>query len=191
MRKPLVPPVPDAAGWGIMGAFPPYAVVFMRKIVILAILAALLNGCADFPRAAPAVGDPLATVKAKFGQPSATYPDGAGQVLEYATGPFGQQTWMARIGADGRLASFEQVLDDRKFATVRIGAATRDQILRTFGKPAETSRLALTGQTVWSYRYKESGVWNSLMHVHFDQAGIVRGMMNGPDPMYEKIFLRD
>ena len=38
---------------------------------------------------------------------------------------------------------------------------------------------------VWSYRYKEAGVWNSLMHVHFDGQGVVRHMLNGPDPMYE------
>jgi hypothetical protein len=38
---------------------------------------------------------------------------------------------------------------------------------------------------VWSYRYRESGVWNSMMHVHFDQAGVVRQMLNGPDPRYQ------
>ncbi len=163
----------------------------MRKIINLAILAALLGGCAGLARTPPAVGDPLVTVTSKFGQPSATYRDGAGQVLEYATGPFGQQTWMARIGADGRLVSFEQVLESGKFATVRVGVTTRDEILRTFGKPADTSRVGLTGQEVWSYRYKESGVWNSLMHVHFDQGGVVSMMMNGPDPMFSPNHHRD
>jgi hypothetical protein len=41
---------------------------------------------------------------------------------------------------------------------------------------------------VWSYRYKEAGVWNSMMHVHFDERGIVRQMLNGPDPRYDDRF---
>jgi len=57
--------------------------------------------------------------------------------------------------------------------------------LRTIGHPAETSYLPLRDLEVWSYRYKEAGVWNSIMHVHFDRNGIVRMMLNGPDPMFE------
>ena len=157
----------------------------MRKVTILTILA-LLGGCAALGRVPPAPGDPLATVTTKFGQPTAVYPDANGQELEYATGPMGQFTWMAHIGADGRMTSFEQVLTGEKFATIKIGAATKDDVLRTVGRPAEHSRVALQDYEVWSYRYKENGVWNSMMHVHFDRNGIVRLMLNGPDPMYEE-----
>jgi hypothetical protein len=59
-------------------------------------------------------------------------------------------------------------------------------VLRTIGRPSERSRVAMHNYEVWSYRYKEAGVWNSMMHVHFDEAGIVRLMQNGPDPMYEE-----
>jgi hypothetical protein len=137
-------------------------------------------------RVQPALGDPVVAVTAKMGQPTAVYPVGDGQVLEYATGPMGQTTWMARIGPDGRLVSFEQVLTGEKFATLQIGRATKADVLRTIGRPAEHSRVMLHDYEVWSYRYKENGVWNSMMHVHFDQAGIVRLMQNGPDPMYEE-----
>jgi hypothetical protein len=98
---------------------------------------------------------------------------------------------MARIGADGRLTAFEQVLTGEKFATIMVGTATRDDVLHTIGRPAERSYLPLRDFEVWSYRYKESGVWNSMMHVHFDRGGVVRMMQNGPDPMYEeKRFFR-
>lgn len=137
-------------------------------------------------RTTPTPGDPVATVVAKFGQPTAVYPAGSGQMLEYASGPMGQYTWMASIGPDGRLASFEQVLTGEKFATLKIGASSKDDVLRTVGRPAETSYLSLPELEVWSYRYRESGVWNSMMHVHFDRAGIVRMLQNGPDPMYEE-----
>ena len=161
----------------------------MRKMAKTAtlILALALGGCAALMREPPAVGEPVAAVTARLGQPTAVYPDaGGGQVLEYATGPMGQQTWMARIGPDGRLASFEQVLSGDKFATIKIGRADKDEVLRTIGRPAEHSRVLLGHYEVWSYRYKENGVWNSMMHVHFDQKGIVRLMQNGPDPMYDE-----
>lgn len=146
-----------------------------------------LAGCAGpLFREKPAVGDPVAAVIAKQGQPTGSYPaEGGGQLLEYATAPFGQFTWMAHIGADGRLRSFEQVLTGEKFATIKVDKANKADVLRTIGRPAEQSRVALHNYEVWSYRYKEAGVWNSLMHVHFDEQGIVRQMMNGPDPMFD------
>ena len=151
-----------------------------------------LTGCAGMLRTMPSPGDPVATVVAKFGQPTAMFKEGGGQVLEYALGPMGQQTWMARFGPDGRLAAFEQVLTGQKFATIKIGVATQEDVLRTIGHPAERSYLALPDLAVWSYRYKENDVWNSMMHVHFNRAGVVKMMQNGPDPMYEeKRFFRD
>ena len=166
----------------------------MRKMIKTTLLSAvlLLAGCAALSRIPPTVGDDLATVTAKFGQPSARYPAGAGQLLEYATGPFGQQTYMARMGPDGRLLSFEQVLTSETFATLKIGTANRDEVLHTLGRPAERAFLDLSQLEVWSYRYKEGGVWNSMMHAHFDRNGVLRMMLNGPDPMYEeKRFWRD
>ncbi len=143
----------------------------------------LLGACASRP--APNPGDPADVVQTKLGTPTSVYADGAGRALEYATGPMGQYTWMARLGPDGRLTSYEQVLTGEKFATIKIDQATKEQVLRTIGRPAERSRVAMQNYEVWSYRYKEAGVWNSMMHVHFDEQGVVRQMMNGPDPMYE------
>lgn len=162
----------------------------MHKMIKIATLCAaiVLGGCAGpaFMRGAPAIGDPVAAVTARLGQPTNVYPlpDGS-QELEYATGPMGQYTWMAVIGPDGRLASYEQVLTGKKFATIKIDRATKDDVLRTVGRPAERSHVAMHDYEVWSYRYKENGVWNSMMHVHFDTKGKVRLMQNGPDPMYE------
>jgi hypothetical protein len=93
---------------------------------------------------------------------------------------------MAKFGPDRRLQSYQQVLTGEKFATLKIDRATKADVLRTIGRPAERSRVALHNYEVWSYRYKENGVWNSMMHVHFDEQGIVRLMQNGPDPMYDE-----
>lgn len=155
----------------------------MNKMASLAAIL-LLSGCAAL-RQAPNPGDPAEVVQAKMGTPTGTYQDGELRVLEYATGPMGQFTYMARLGPDGRLVSYEQVLTSEKFAAIKIDQATHADVLRTVGRPAERSRVAMNNYEVWSYRYKEAGVWNSLMHVHFDAQGVVRQMLNGPDPMYE------
>lgn len=149
-------------------------------------LALLLGACAPLIRQPPPPGAPLQAVVEGLGQPDAVYrePDG-GQLLEYRGQPMGQFQYMARISPDGHLLAYEQVLTDANFAKVRVGRTTKDEILRMFGHPAEVSRVHFHDYEVWSYRYKESGVWNSMMSVHFDQDGIVQQMLNGPDPMYD------
>jgi hypothetical protein len=167
--------------------------IVSRALLLTTSLASclVLTACGAL-RTMPSAGDPVATVVTKFGQPTATFTDSNGQVLEYATGPMGQQTYMAHFGPDGRLAAFEQVLTGQKFATIKIGKATQEEVLRTIGHPAERTYLSLPDLAVWSYRYKENDVWNSMMHVHFSRDGVVRMMQNGPDPMYEeKRFFRD
>ena len=161
----------------------------MSRLAILSLglgLALSLGACAGLGAPPPLPGEPRAAVEAKLGRPGAEYPAGADSMLEYATGPFGQYTYMARIGPDGRLKSFEQVLTGEKFATIKIGRDTKADVLRTIGRPAETSYLSWQKLEVWSYRYKESGVWDSMMHVHFDGNGVVHSLMNGPDPMKEE-----
>ncbi|VXC76977.1 hypothetical protein [Massilia sp. 9I] len=159
----------------------------MNTLIKITTLAAALalGGCAGLIRQAPSLGDPVAVVQQKMGMPTSIYRIADEQLFEYATGPMGQQTYMARIGADGRLVSYEQVLTGEKFATIKVDSANKEDVLRIVGKPAEKSFVAMRDWEVWSYRYKEAGVWNSLMHVHFDRQGVVRQMLNGPDPMYE------
>ena len=104
----------------------------MKTAVVLTIFACALSACAHFGEPPPQPGAPLAAVKERLGQPTNIYADGDVSVLEYATGPMGQYTWMARIGADGRLISYEQVLTSAKFGTVKLGKDDKASILRTF-----------------------------------------------------------
>ena len=160
----------------------------MRKIAELTLLSLLVGmaGCATLARTPPAPGDTRDAVIAKFGAPTAVYPADGGEELEYASGPAGQATWMATLDASGHLVRFEQVLTGEQFARLKIGVATKADVLRTVGRPAEHSRVMQHNYEVWSYRYKENGVWNSMMHVHFDEAGVVQLMLNGPDPQFEE-----
>jgi hypothetical protein len=161
-----------------------------RARAAAALLAALaLSACVSPFRQPPPVGSPVAAVTAAMGRPDAVYPEpSGGQILEYRGQPMGQFQHMARIGPDGRLASFDQVLTSENFGKVKVDHWTKDDILRHFGQPAEVSAVGFHHYEVWSYRYKEAGVWNSMMHVHFDQQGVVRQMLNGPDPRYDDRF---
>jgi hypothetical protein len=149
------------------------------NFLVTLVMTATLGACAA--RGPVAIGDTEAQVLAARGAPTHRYRVGNEQLLEYNHGPFGQQTYMARITADGRLASFEPVLTDQKFATVKIGEANKANVLLTIGAPSEQTYLPLSRQEVWSYPYKENDIWNMIMHVHFDQAGIVHGMLKTPD----------
>ena len=157
---------------------------FIPKLIFLTITLSLAACATLFPPPVN-VGDSEADVIAKRGQPTQRYQDGKDRLLEYALGPWGQKTYMVRLGSDGKVVSFDQVLTIQKFATIKVGEATKDDVLKTVGGPSETSYLHLRDLEVWSYPYKEANVWNSLMHIHFDKSGVVRQMLNGPDLRFD------
>lgn len=152
---------------------------------LLAVVLAIAAGCAIVTPNSVTIGEAESNVIQRMGQPTHRYQDGKDQLLEYAYGPWGQQTYMARIGPDGTVLSFEQVLTTKKFATIKLDQFTKSGVLHTVGAPSDTSYLALTDLEVWSYPYRENDVWNSVMHIHFDRTGIVRKMLNGPDLRFD------
>ena len=158
----------------------------MKNVISLATISVLASACAGWGGAALTPGEPEAAVRAALGTPTSTYRDGADTLLEYARGPAGQYTWMARLDPQGRLVSYEQVLTSARFGAVRIGKDDQNTILHTFGRPAEVLRFAHSPADVWMYRYKEQDVWNSVMYVEFAANGTVGKMVNGPDPEREE-----
>ena len=94
----------------------------------------------------------------------------------------GQTTEMAKIGPDGRLQSFEQVLTMEKFAHITPDQTRQEQVLRTVGAPSEIRFYRNVGMNGWNYPFKESNTWDSMMTIYVDPNGLVRRMENGPDP---------
>jgi hypothetical protein len=142
----------------------------------------LLAACAGLGGPALAPGAPEAEVVARLGQPTHVYQEGDARLLEYMHGPMGQTTDMARIGPDGRLQSLTQVLNMESFARIVPGATRQEQVLRIVGAPSEVRFYRHLGMRGWNYPYKESNVWDSMMTIYIDDAGLVRRMENGPDP---------
>lgn len=161
----------------------------MRSGVRLAVGTAalvLLAACGtmqDIP-----AGTSLSEVQSRYGTPTVDcpMPDGTRRLV-WSTQPMGQQAWSTVATADGKVGRVEQILTDQAFGQVKVGVWTAEQLRCHFGPPAEKSVVGMPSvrSHVWSYRYQQSGVWNSLMHFYLSEDGRVTRMHPGPDPMYE------
>lgn len=148
----------------------------------------LLSACAnmaDIP-----AGASLAQVQAQFGAPDLTCTDRDGnQRAIWSMQPNGQYAWGANIDSAGNTDKVVPVLTNQNFRKLDQGSWNQEQVRCEYGLPAEIGSVGLPSsrQNVWSYRYKENGVWNSLMHVYFDiYTGEVTRYHPGPDPMYDR-----
>ena len=150
---------------------------------IIAVTLGVLGGCASHPSNMRA-GMSRDQIISRFGAPDIERSAPDGGVLIYATEPFGQTAYAARIGSDQRVVQVEQILTLEKFAAIRIDEWDRERLLVNFGPPAEV-RVFDRNTVWWHYRYKESGVWDSMMFIRLDGQGTVRQMINGPDPLYQ------
>ncbi len=116
----------------------------------------LLTGCAIFQPPPLAVGQTESEVQAILGSPTGRYTMADGVTrLEFATGPYGRQTWMVDLGADGRSRWFDQVLTMRHFADFQQQAPglSTGEVLRALGRPGEREHGGLRGGETWSWRY--------------------------------------
>lgn len=154
------------------------------RVGALALVALLgLTACAT-PDQLP-IGSTRAQVLERYGAPLAVHklPDGA-ERLEYQIGPFQQYAQMVDVDSSGRVLRASQVRTAENFARIRIGVDTPATVVREFGTPWHTERYALSKLTAYLYPYKESNVFNLMMAVHFDDAGIVQRVESGPDPRF-------
>lgn len=145
-----------------------------------------LSGCANMAETVP--GTPYTSVQAEFGRPTLTcpLPDGGVRAV-WSQQPFGQYAWGTNVSSDGRVGVVTQILSDKVFEQLSDGVWDTDRVQCEFGPPASIDGVGLPGniKTVWSYRYKQYDVWNSLMYVFFDPAtNLVIDHYPGPDPMF-------
>lgn len=160
----------------------------LRRLGLIALLPLVfLYGCASISTAPP--GTPLAQVEAQFGAHnySCPLPDGGRRVI-WSGQPFNQFAWGTNVDAQGRVGEIIPLLTDQHFSILGEGTWTDEQVLCEFGPPAEIAGVGLPSvrQTVWSYRYQQSGVWNSLMHVYMGRDGKrVTRFHPGPDPLFD------
>jgi hypothetical protein len=102
-------------------------------------------------------GATAADVERALGAPTARYALPAGGArLEHARGPMGKQTWMVDLDAQGRVIQWFQALTEARL-TAFMGVApglSRDELLRTLGRPGEIGHGGVVGGQLWSWRYE-------------------------------------
>ncbi len=123
------------------------------RSVCCGLAALLLSACAVFT---PQPGQTLSELTQGLGPPTGSYTlvDGSTR-LEFATGPYGRTTWMADLGADGRVRAARQVLNEAHFLALqeRGPGMGRDELLRTLGRPGEVYKLGRGRGEYWTWRY--------------------------------------
>ncbi len=151
---------------------------FLLRLALVA-GALVLSSCAGYSGSnlKPGVST-LAEVVASMGVPAMRWKDADGrEQLAYPRGPEGTQTFMAFVGADGRLERIEAVLDMAHFARIEPGKSDQAAVLRLLGpsQPQWTQYFKARDELVWEWRFCDS--WNqlALFDVLFDATtGIVR-----------------
>ena len=157
----------------------------MKPLLFLPLLAALgLTGCVALQ--APDPGQSEAEVLQRFGTPTARYDLGGGaHRLEFATGPYGRQTWMVDLDGAGRVTTANQVLTDTHLADVQALLARKPgmpgtELLRMIGTPGERRNGGWQGGEVWSWRYPTNDcLW---FQVSIGADGTVHDGAFGTDP---------
>lgn len=154
-----------------------------------ALLAAVLGlaGCAGEPtRIAP--GTSRADTLHRLGAPTAVYSlRGGGERLQYSRAPAGFEVNNVDLDAGGHVVSIRQELDDRLFdLTIQpsVGVWREADVLRTYGRPFEITRVSSFDGVIWTWRYKMMNT-PRLLYIYVDPAGVVQRYHTGDDLMLE------
>ena len=154
----------------------------MRAGVVLGAL--LVSACAGIngSHLAPGVST-RADVIASMGPPAMVWKNADGsEQLAYPRGPAGTQTYMATLGADGKLKSIVGVLNEPYFQLVEPGM-TPAQVLRIVGPsgPFWTQTYPRSNTLAWTWLYCASGDFQNYFDVYFDMTtGLVRSTGRSP-----------
>jgi len=153
----------------------------MRLATISAVLLsiAVLAGCAS-PRAF-APGSSIVDVRARVGTPTDIRFDRNGDELwEYASGPAGFETYLVRVGADGKVKDVSQILTDDQLMKIVPGTMTKADARNLLGRPSDQT---FTGAgTVWSWRFARFGVQPGYLTVRFNPDNTVMERIAIIDP---------
>ena len=145
----------------------------------------VLAGCAQVSSVAP--GTPISDVIRKFGRPVVTcaQSDGSRRMV-WTEQPQGETAFALVVGADKRVGSPEQLLDDNHFSILGNGEVwTPEKIRCQFGPPANITSAGFghSKQQVWGYRYMQPGNFAAMMYIYMGADGnAMTRYESAPDP---------
>jgi len=141
---------------------------------------AVLAGCASPRSFAP--GSSIVDVRARVGIPTDIRFDRNGDELwEYAQGPQGTETYLVRVGLDGKVKEVTQLLTEDQLMKIVPGTMTKADARNLLGRPSDETFTGAAG-TVWSWRFKRNGVQLGYLTVRFNPDNTVYERIAIPDP---------
>lgn len=140
----------------------------------------LLAGCVN-PRGLVPGQSTEADVRSKMGTPTDTRKEPNGDRLwEYATGPVGTETYLVRMGADGKVKEVIWMLTEERFSRIIVGKTTKPEVRNLLGRPSEEDHLP-TGLW-WSWRFMRDGIRPGYLSVRFNPDDTVNDKIIMVDP---------
>jgi len=155
----------------------------MQRFAALAALLWLLAGCD--PQRVAKLEEGVSTeveVRKEFGEPVTVVTEADGsRIFEYPRQPEGWTNYLITIGADGKMSSLRQLLNDDNFARVTPGM-DKLQVRKLLGRHAKATPYALKAEEVWDWRYRPDPGTSRIFSVVFDPGGKVLRTEKGDDP---------
>ncbi len=147
------------------------------KPLLAALVALLLASCASFDgRGLTARQSTAADVERVMGMPAERRQVGGETWLYFPRQPFGRKTFVARLGADGRLVALEQRLTDETVAQIVPNTTRGEQVRDLLGPPYQATQFARMDRNVWTWhmrRFGDPGIPVQL-NVQMSPDGVVR-----------------
>jgi hypothetical protein len=155
------------------------------KFLLTAFAVLVLAGCASFDSRGLAPGTPAAEVERVMG-PAADKRVHDGETwLYFPRQPYGQATYVARLGSDARLIAIEQRLTDENVARIVPGKTTLEEVRELFGPPYTDTNFRRMQREILEYRMRsDSSPVPFAVYVQASPDGVVREVYKISDPDY-------
>jgi hypothetical protein len=154
----------------------------LKSLLVLVVLP-VLAGCASYDGRGLVPGlSSENDVEAVMGQPAQVRDAPRGEtVLWYPRMPYGDGSYAARIGPDGKLLSIEQRITEDNIAQIVRGRSTADQVLDLVGPPYRVEQFPRMGREIWTYKMQVFPFPKALF-VQFSPDGVAREVYFMDDP---------
>lgn len=150
------------------------------RLLIAAVVA--LAGCASYSGSTLQPGASAAQVEAVMGRAAERRPAPNGEtVLWYPRMPYGNGSYAARIGPDGRLISIEQRITEENIARIERGKTTADQVHDLVGPPYRIDQFPRMDREIWTYKMQVFPFPKALF-VQFSPDRVAREVYYMDDP---------
>lgn len=148
--------------------------MFSSRTLPTLLVLAMLAGCAGVQSLVPQQSTVM-EVRDKMANPTdIRFAPNGDELWEYARGPMGTETWLVRIGRDGKVKETAQLLTEERFGGIVPQKTTKPEVRDLLGRPSDVSFFG--GEAVWSWRM---GISPQLGHfvVRFTRDGVVKEKM--------------